>query len=311
MGAFIIRRLIQAAFVVVCVVTVVFFLIRVSGDPASLGVSLEENRTQEEIEAEYQRVKEQLGLDRHIIIQYFLFWGRAARGDFGYSFRYSIPAIQLIIDRLPNSLRLGLLAAAIGVVAGLPLGIIAALNRGSILDNLATGIAVFGIVVPQFWLAIMLIIIFSVHLGWLPTSGTGSWKHIILPAITLSTGLVATVARISRSGMLEALSQDYIRTAMAKGLSQRLVIFRHALRNGSISVITVVVSSLPHLLGTVVIVEVVFAWPGVGNLMAQAVAARDYPVVFLDVLLFGTLTVLIFLIMDLVYAMVDPRIRHR
>ena len=155
----------------------------------------------------------------------------------------------------------------------------------------------------------MLIIIFSVHLGWLPTSGTGSWKHIILPAITLSTGLVATVARISRSGMLEALSQDYIRTAMAKGLSQRLVIFRHALRNGSISVITVVVSSLPHLLGTVV--EVVFAWPGVGNFMAQAVANRDYPVVFLDVLLFGTITVLIFLIMDLVYAMVDPRIRHR
>ena len=163
--------------------------------------------------------------------------------------------------------------------------------------------------VPQFWLGIMLIIIFSVHLGWLPTSGTGSWKHIILPAITLSTGLVATVARISRSGMLEALSQDYIRTAMAKGLSQRLVIFRHALRNGSISVITVVVSSLPHLLGTVV--EVVFAWPGVGNFMAQAVANRDYPVVFLDVLLFGTITVLIFLIMDLVYAMVDPRIRHR
>ncbi|MDE2716996.1 MAG: ABC transporter permease, partial [Chloroflexota bacterium] len=169
---------------------------------------------------------------------------------------------------------------------------------------------VFGIVVPQFWLAIMLIILFSVNLGWLPTSGTGSWKHIILPAVTLSTGLVATVARISRSGMLEALSQDYIRTAMAKGLSQRLVIFRHALRNGSISVITVVVSSLPHLLGTVVVVEVVFAWPGVGNLMAQAVAARDYPVLFLDVLLFGTITVLIFLIMDLVYAMVDPRIRH-
>ena len=128
MTAFIIRRLLQAAFVVVCVVTLVFFLIRVSGDPASLGVSLEENRTQEEIEAEYQRVKKQLGLDRHIVIQYFLFWGRAVQGEFGYSFRYSIPATQLIIDRLPNSLRLGLLAAAIGVAVGLPLGIIAALN---------------------------------------------------------------------------------------------------------------------------------------------------------------------------------------
>ncbi len=311
MTAFIVRRLLQAALVVVGVVTLVFFLIRVSGDPASLGVSLEENRTQEEIEAEYRRVQKQLGLDRHILIQYVVFWGRAARGDFGYSFRYSIPATQLIIQRLPNSLRLGLLAAVIGLAAGLPLGIAAALNRGSILDNLATGVSVFGFVVPQFWLAIVLIIIFSVHLGWLPTSGTGSWKHIILPAFTLSLGLVATVARMSRSGMLEALSQDYVRTARAKGLSERLVIFRHALRNGSISVITVVVSSLPHLLGTVVVVEVVFAWPGVGNLMAQAVANRDYPVVFLDVLLFGTLTVLIFLVMDLLYAMVDPRIRHR
>ena len=311
MTAFIVRRLLQAALVVVGVVTLVFFLIRVSGDPASLGVSLEENRTQEEIEAEYRRVQKQLGLDRHILIQYIVFWGRAARGDFGYSFRYSIPATQLIIQRLPNSLRLGLLAAVIGLAAGLPLGIAAALNRGSIIDNLATGVSVFGFVVPQFWLAIVLIIIFSVHLGWLPTSGTGSWKHIILPAFTLSLGLVATVARMSRSGMLEALSQDYVRTARAKGLSERLVVFRHALRNGSISVITVVVSSLPHLLGTVVVVEVVFAWPGVGNLMAQAVANRDYPVVFLDVLLFGTLTVLIFLVMDLLYAMVDPRIRHR
>ncbi len=311
MTAFIVRRLLQAALVVVGVVTLVFFLIRVSGDPASLGVSLEENRTQEEIEAEYRRVQKQLGLDRHILIQYVLFWGRAARGDFGFSFRYSIPATQLIIDRLPNSLRLGALAAVIGLVVGLPLGIVAALNRGSIIDNLATGVSVFGFVVPQFWLAIVLIIIFSVHLGWLPTSGTGSWKHIILPAFTLSLGLVATVARMSRSGMLEALSQDYVRTARAKGLSERLVIFRHALRNGSISVITVVVSSLPHLLGTVVVVEVVFAWPGVGNLMAQAVNNRDYPVVFLDVLLFGTLTVLVFLIMDLLYAAVDPRIRHR
>ena len=311
MTAFIVRRLFQAVLVVVGVMTLVFFLIRVTGDPASLGVSLEENRTQEEIEAEYRRVQKRLGLDRHILIQYVFFWGRAARGDFGYSFRYSIPATQLIIDRLPNSLRLGLVAAVLGLVVGLPLGIVAALNRGSIIDNLATGISVFGIVVPQFWLAIVLIIIFAVHLGWLPTSGTGSWKHIILPAFTLSTGLIATVARMSRSGMLEALTQDYIRTARAKALSETLVVFRHALRNGSISVITVVVSSLPHLLGTVVVVEVVFAWPGVGNLMAQAVANRDYPVVFLDVLLFGTLTVLIFLIMDLLYAAVDPRIRHR
>jgi len=311
MSAFIVRRILQAILVVFAVTTLVFFLIRVSGDPASLGVSLDENRTMEEIQAEYQQIRKEMGLDRNIMLQYVLFWQRTLQGDFGYSFRYGIPVVKLIGERLPNSAKLGAAAALIGVFLGLPLGIFAALNRGTVLDNLTTTIAVFGVVVPQFWLGIMLIIIFAVEFGILPTSGTGSWKHIILPAFTLSTGLIATVARMSRSGMLEALSQDYIRTARAKGLSQRLVIFRHALRNGSISIITVVVSSLPHLLGSVVVVEVVFAWPGVGNLMAQSVSNRDYPVVFLDVILFGAVTVFIFFLMDLIYAFVDPRIRHR
>ena len=311
MSAFIVRRILQAILVVFAVTTLVFFLIRVSGDPASLGVSLDENRTYAEIQEEYQQIRKEMGLDRNIMLQYILFWGRTLQGDFGYSFRYGVPVVKLIGERLPNSAKLGAVAALIGVFVGLPLGIFAALNRGTVLDNLTTTVAVFGVVVPQFWLGIMLIIIFAVELGILPTSGTGSWKHIILPAFTLSTGLIATVARMSRSGMLEALSQDYIRTAKAKGLSQRLVIFRHALRNGSISIITVVVSSLPHLIGSVVVVEVVFAWPGVGNLMAQSVSNRDYPVVFLDVILFGAVTVLIFVLMDLIYAFIDPRIRHR
>ena len=150
------------------------------------------------------------------MLQYGVFWYRALQGDFGYSFRYGVPATRLIVERLPNSLRLGAVAAVIGIVVGLPLGVIAALKRGTIIDNLTTSVAVFGIVVPQFWLGIMLIIIFSVEFGLLPTSGTGSWKHIILPAVTLSTGLTATVARMARSGMLEALNQDYVRTARAK-----------------------------------------------------------------------------------------------
>ena len=311
MSAFIVRRILQAILVVFAVTTLVFFLIRVSGDPASLGVSLDENRTYAEIQEEYQQIRKEMGLDRNIMLQYILFWGRTLQGDFGYSFRYGVPVVKLIGERLPNSAKLGAAAALIGVFLGLPLGIFAALNRGTVLDNLTTTVAVFGVVVPQFWLGIMLILIFAVEFGILPTSGTGTWKHIILPAFTLSTGLIATVARMARSGMLEALSQDYIRTAKAKGLSQRLVIFRHALRNGSISIITVVVSSLPHLIGSVVVVEVVFAWPGVGNLMAQSVSNRDYPVVFLDVILFGAVTVLIFVLMDLIYAFIDPRIRHR
>ncbi|MDP6063223.1 MAG: ABC transporter permease [SAR202 cluster bacterium] len=311
MTAFIVRRLMQAVLVVFLVVTFVFFLIRVSGDPASLGVSLDLNRTPEEIRAEYLEIRHEMGLDRPLAVQYFLFWGRTLKGDFGYSFRYGVPVTKLIRERLPNSLRLGAAATALGLAIGLPLGIIAAVKRGTLTDNIATTLAVIGMVIPQFWLGIMLIILFSVELGILPTSGTGSWKHIILPALTLSTSLIAVVARIGRSGMLEALSQDYIRTARAKGLGERLVILRHALRNGSISIITVVVSSLPNLIGTVIVVEVVFSWPGVGNLMAQAVANRDFPVVFLDVLLFSVLTVVVFLVMDLLYAVVDPRIRYK
>lgn len=311
MRTFIIRRFLQAVFVILLVVTLVFFLIRVSGDPASLGVNLDPNRSSEEIDAEYKEIRQKMGLDKPLSIQYLVFWQRTLQLDFGYSFRYGVPATRVIFERLPNSLQLGAAAAVIGIALGLPLGIIAALRRGSIIDTAATTGAVLGIVTPQFFLAIVLILVFSVTFRLLPTSGIGTWKHLIMPAVTLSTGLTATVARIARSGMLEALSQDYIRTARAKGLAEWAVIFQHALRNGSMSVITVTLSSLPHLMGTVVIVEVVFSWPGVGNLLAQSVMARDYPVVFLDVILFSVLTVLTFLVLDLVYVAVDPRIRYR
>ena len=251
-----------------------------------------------------------MGLDKHPIIQYVVFWQKTLQLDFGYSFRYGVPTTRVVFERLPNSLRLGGAAVVLGIALGLPLGILAALRRGTMIDTAATMGAVLGIVTPQFFLAIVLILIFSVQLRLLPTSGVGTWKHLILPAVTLSTGLITTVARIARSGMLEALGQDYVRTARAKGLGERAVVFGHALRNGSLSVITVTLSSLPHLIGTVVVVEVVFSWPGVGNLMAQSVMARDYPVVFLDVILFSVLTVVTFLVMDIVYVMVDPRVRH-
>lgn len=310
MQAFIVSRLLQAVLVIFLVVTLVFFLIRVSGDPASLGVNLDPNRDREEIEAEYQEIRRKMGLDKPLYVQYLVFWQRTMELDFGYSFRYGVPATRVVFERLPNSLQLGAAAAILGILFGLPLGIIAALKRGTIIDTAATTGAVLGIVTPQFFLALMLILLFSVNLRWLPTSGTGTWKHLIMPAVTLSTGLMATIARIGRSGMLEAMNQDYVRTARAKGLSERSVIFGHALRNGSMSIITVTLSALPHLIGTVVIVEVVFAWPGVGNLLAQAVMARDYPVVFLDVILLSVLTVFTFLVLDIVYVIVDPRIRH-
>lgn len=310
MTAFVVRRLLQAVFVIFLVVTLVFFLIRVSGDPASLGVNLDPNRPRAEVEAEYQDIRRRMGLDQPLYVQYLVFWQRTLQLDFGHSFRYGVPATTVVLERLPNSLQLGAAATVIAILFGLPLGVTAALRRGSLIDTLATTGAVLGIVTPQFFLAIMLILLFSVKLHLLPTSGTGTWKHLILPAFTLSTGLMATVARIGRSGMLEALNQDYIRTARAKGLPERAVIYRHALRNGSLSIVTVVLSSLPSLIGSVVIVEVVFAWPGVGSLLAQAVMARDYPVVFLDVVIFSVVTVVTFLILDLVYVIIDPRVRH-
>lgn len=304
-------RLLQGVFVVLGVLTIVFFLIRVSGDPANYFVSLDPGKTQAEVESEIRDIRRAMGLDRPVIVQYSLFLVRSLRGEFGYSSRYNIPSTRVVFERLPNSLKLGAAAAVIGVGVGLPLGVFAALKRGSIIDSLATTTAVLGLTVPGFWLGIMLIIVFAVKLHLLPAAGSGSWKHLILPAVTQSAGLMAVVARMGRSGMLEVLNQDYIRTARSKGLSNGTVIFRHALQNASISLITVVGSSVPHLIGTIVIVEVVFAWPGLGSLMAQSVFSRDYPVILLGVVLMSVITVVVFILVDVLYAVVDPRIRYR
>ncbi|MBM3959844.1 MAG: ABC transporter permease [SAR202 cluster bacterium] len=311
MTSYIARRLLQGALVVVGVITIVFFLVRVSGDPATYFVSLDPDKTPADIQLELVEIRKSLGLDRPVIIQYFLFVQVAIRGDFGNSFRYHIPATRVVLERVPLSLKLGGAAAVIGVGVGLPLGIAAALKRGSMIDSVSTTIAVLGLTVPGFWLGIMLIILFAVKLHLLPAAGSESWRHLILPALTQSAGLMAVVARMGRSGMLEVLGQDYVRTARAKGLSERLVVFRHALRNSMISLITVVGSSIPHLVGTIVIVEVVFAWPGLGSLMMQSVFSRDYPVIMLGVLFMSVITVVVFIIVDVLYAIVDPRIRYR
>ena len=251
-----------------------------------------------------------MGLDKHPIIQYFVFWQRTLQLDFGYSFRYGVPTTRVVFERLPNSLRLGGAAVVLGIALGLPLGILAALRRGTMIDTAATMGAVLGIVTPQFFLAIVLILIFSVHFRLLPTSGVGTWKHLVLPAVTLSTGLIATVARIARSGMLEALGQDYVRTARAKGLSERAVIFGHALaqrqhvghhRNAFLAA----ASDRHRRRGGSCIFLARRRQPDgpVGD-------GPRLSVVFLDVILFSVLTVVTFLIMDIVYVMVDPRVRH-
>lgn len=304
MTRYLVRRLRLALIVLISVLTMVFFLIRVSGDPALYFV--DEFATPEEIE----RVRESLGLGGPLHVQYLRFLRQTVAGDFGTSFRYGCPALKLVFERLPSSLELTLVALTLGVVIGLPLGIFAAVKRGSVYEVLATVGAIIGVTMPNFWLGILLIIVFAVHLRLLPTSGRGSVQHLILPALTLSVTLIAQLARLGRSSMLEVMAEDYMRTARAKGVSERWVIIRHALPNALIPVVTMVALSLPRLIGSMVVVETLFAWPGMGMLLIQSVYNRDYPVVLASVFVMSLVTTLVFLATDLVYVVLDPRIRY-
>jgi len=304
MTRYLVRRLRLALIVLFSVLTMVFFLIRVSGDPALYFV--DEFATPEEIE----RVREALGLSGPLHVQYLRFLRQTVAGDFGTSFRYGCPALRLVLERLPSSLELAAVALTLGVVIGLPLGIFAAVKRGSVYEILATVGAIIGVTMPKFWLGLLLIIVFAVQLKLLPTSGRGSVQHLILPAFTLSATLTARLARLSRSSMLEVMGEEYMRTARAKGVRERWVIIRHALPNALIPVITMVSLSLPRLIGSMVVVETLFAWPGMGMLMIQSVYNRDYPVVLASVFFMSLVTTLVFLVTDLVYVILDPRIRY-
>ena len=215
----------------------------------------------------------------------------------------------MVFERLPLTIQLGAAQYVSAIFTGLPLGILAALRRGSLLDTSATTLSVVGYVVPNFWLGILLIILFAVILGWLPSSGHENWKHFILPTITGGTSTTALLARYARSGMLEVMNQDYIRTARAKGLAEQLVILRNAFRNGMITLISVNVPLITAILGGSIVIENVFGWPGIGQPFVQSMSVRDYPVVFMLTVLLGTITVFMFLVLDILYSIADPRIR--
>jgi peptide/nickel transport system permease protein len=283
---------------------VVFIFLRLSGDPIRL--LLPPNAPQDKVDA----LRSELGLDRSIPLQYVRFWQEVAQGDFGDSMRFHRSSVDLVVDRFPATARLALTAFAIATVFGLLIGSTAAFTRGSLWDR---GVmATLGLLqsAPSFFLGIMLILIFSIHLGWLPTSGYGSTKQLVLPAVTLSVLTMASLARMSRASLLEVLRADYIRTARAKGLGERLIWFRHALRNASLPIVTVFGMELADLLTGAVIVETVFAWPGVGRLAVDAVSTRDYPVVQSAVVLIALIYIGINLLVDLSYPFLDPRIKH-
>jgi len=304
MAAYLIRRLALAVFVVWGVVTMVFVVMRlVPGDPANafLGV----DATQEEVE----QLRERLGLDRSILEQYVIFLRQAAGGDLGRSTYSGQPALEMIIERLPATIRLAAAALALALVTAFVLGVVAALRANSTLDRLISVVTVMGQSLPDFWIGLMLILVFAGILRLLPTFGNDTLAHLVLPAVTLGLPLMGATTRLVRSGMLEILGQDYIRTARAKGLKPSVVVRRHALKNMLIPVVTVFGLRLGYLLGGSVIVETVFSWPGVGNTIIFAISSRDYAVVQAATLVVAISFVAINLVIDLIYVFLDPRIR--
>jgi peptide/nickel transport system permease protein len=301
---FVVRRLGQAVLVVVGVSLVVFLVIRLTGDPAYLMLPPDAS------EADRLRFSRELGLDQPLYVQYAVFATRAVQGDLGRSLRYRQPALPLVLERLPATLELATAALLVSLAVAIPAGVLAAVRRDTPYDNLTMLGALFGQSMPVFWLGIMLILLFSVRLELFPTSGRGTPAHLVLPALTLGLYSTARVTRLVRAGMLDVIGQDYVRTAWAKGLPDRRVIFKHALRNTLIPVVTIVGLELGSLLSGAVITETIFAWPGVGRLAVTAIFQRDYPLVQAVVLVTALVFVGSNLLVDMIYGWLDPRIRY-
>jgi ABC-type dipeptide/oligopeptide/nickel transport system permease component len=304
-GLYLLRRTLAALVVIWGVVTVIFVVVRViPGDPAA--VLLGTNATQEMI-AE-QRVK--MGLDRPLLVQYALFLRQAALGDWGRSYHENRPALGVVFERLPATFELGIAGTILTVVLSVLLGTLAARWVQTPADQAVGALSLIGQAIPNFWLGLVLIIVFARNLHWLPSFGRGGPAHLVLPTVTLSVQLIGVMTRLVRAGILETLSQDYVRTARSKGLAETRVLVRHVYRNMLIPVVTVLGLQLGALLGGVVVIETVFAWPGLGRLIVTSINNRDYPVVQAAVTLAAVIFVVINLVVDLLYGALDPRIRY-
>lgn len=305
MGGYILGRLAQAVIVLLAVAFVAFLLLHLSGDPAVLLLPPDATR------AQVAQFRTEMGFDLPFHEQFWQFLARLLSGDLGYSWRFQQPVLPLVLERIPATVLLAVTALALSLVIAIPIGVISAVKRDTPLDGATMVLALLGQSMPGFWIGIMLIFLFSVQLGWLPTSGWTQASSIILPAVTLGLGLVGRNARLVRSSMLEVLGEDYVRAARAKGLSEWRVINRHALKNALLPVVTVVGLELGILLGGTVVVETVFAWPGIGMLSVQAVTGRDYPIVQAVILLSAVMFTLTNLAVDLLYTRIDPRIGYK
>jgi len=303
MRRYLVRQLVQLVVVILGISILVFSILHIIGDPVTL--LLPQNAGKEE----YARYKHLMGLDRPVWVQYWKFATSAIHGDFGKSWYGNAPAFRLVIDRMPPTIYLTLAGLGVALLIALPLGVLAALKRHSVVDTLCTLLAVAGQAMPIFWLGIMLIIIFAVRLRLLPASGYGTWQNFVMPAFCLGAFLAPLTMRLVRSGLIEVLNMEFIKTARAKGLGERMVVIKHAFRNACIPVITVLGLQFGQLLGGAFITETVFAWPGVATLTVDSIRNQDFPVVQCAVILLALLIVGVNLIVDLIVGFIDPRIR--
>ncbi|UIF85475.1 ABC transporter permease [Cupriavidus sp. UYPR2.512] len=298
------KRLLHGLISILGASVIIFLISRLSGDPLSL--LLPADAPPQVIEA----TRRHLGLDQPLVAQYLVFLGHAVTGDFGNSYRWQEPALGLILERLPATVELALAALGFSIAMAVPFGVLSAVYRGSWFDRFAKVFAMLGQAMPNFWVGLLLILFFAVQLNWLPAFGRDSWSSLVLPAIALGWYPVAAQTRVVRSAMLDVLDSDYIRMGRAMGLPEGVLIWKYALRNAAIPLVTILGVYFAAMLGGAFVVEVIFAWPGVGRTVVEAVFARDFPVVQAGVMLTSVLFVLSNLLVDLSYGLIDPRIRH-
>ncbi|MBI4611749.1 MAG: ABC transporter permease [Candidatus Rokubacteria bacterium] len=304
MKQYIVKRLGYSLLSLFLLSLTIFLFARLTGDPVVLLV--EPGASQEDIDA----IRTQFGLDRPLVVQYGNFLESLIRGDFGKSFYYRTPVLELYLSRLPNSLLLALAAMAFSLLIGIPTGILAAVRVNRWWDSAGKVFALLGLSLPSFWVGLLLILFFSVYLGWLPSSGSGTPLHVVMPAFALGWYFAAAHMRLTRSSMLEVLGSEYVKLARLKGLPEALVIAKHAFKNALIPVLTLAGINLVIMVNVAVVVETVFAWPGIGRLLYEGIAFRDFPIVQATVLLGGAMIVVVNLLVDILYAAIDPRIRY-
>ncbi len=304
MGRYLATRILHGILVIFGVSVVVFMLTHLTGDPVALMLPLDATQ------AQVDQMRHEMGFDRPLVVQYGSFLVRALQGDFGQSLRHAEGALDLVIERLPATVELTVAALTISLLAAIPLGVISAIKRRSAFDYLATVFSLLGQSMPSFWIGFMLIFVFAVRLEWFPASGRDGWPTLILPALTLAAYSTANIARMLRGSLIETLRQDFMRTAKAKGLNGRVVVFRHGLRNAMVPVLTIIGLQTGSLLGGAVVTENVFSWPGIGRFVIQAIQNRDFPSVQAAVFVLAMLIVVINIVVDCAYSLVDPRIRY-